>query len=157
MSSTYIGNHIRLTVFGQSHSEAVGMTLDGLPAGIAVDPEALQAFLKRRAPGRNDWSTARREADEPEFLCGLKDGRTCGAPLTAIIRNNNTRSQDYDELRFLPRPGHADYTARLRHHGYEDFAGGHSSALHQRRYPAAGVVPPRHHGHGPHHPDRRDL
>ena len=124
MSSTYIGNHIRLTVFGQSHSEAVGMTLDGLPAGIAVDPEALQTFLKRRAPGRNDWSTARREADEPEFLCGLKDGRTCGAPLTAIIRNNNTRSQDYDELRFLPRPGHADYTARLRHHGYEDFAGG---------------------------------
>ena len=124
MSSTYIGNHIRLTVFGQSHSEAIGMTLDGLPAGLAVDMEALQTFLSRRAPGRNSWSTSRREEDEPEFLCGLKDGRTCGAPLTAIIRNRNTRSQDYDGLRFLPRPGHADYTARLRYHGYEDFSGG---------------------------------
>ena len=124
MSSIYNGAVLRLSVFGQSHAEAVGMTLEGLPAGIPVDLDALQIFLNRRAPGRNDWSTSRREEDCPEFLCGLKDGKTCGAPLTAIIRNRNTRSSDYEQLRFLPRPGHADYTAQLRYGGFQDVAGG---------------------------------
>ena len=124
MSSIYNGAVLRLSVFGQSHAEAVGMTLEGLPAGLPVDPDALQSFLNRRAPGRNDWSTSRREEDCPEFLCGLKDGKTCGAPLTAIIRNRNTRSSDYEQLRFLPRPGHADYTAQLRYGGFQDVAGG---------------------------------
>lgn len=124
MSSIYNGAVLRLSVFGQSHAEAVGMTLDGLPAGLPVDPDALQSFLNRRAPGRNDWSTSRREEDCPEFLCGLKDGKTCGAPLTAIIRNRNTRSVDYEQLRCLPRPGHADYTAQLRYGGFQDVAGG---------------------------------
>ena len=124
MSSIYNGAVLRLSVFGQSHAEAVGMTLDGLPAGVPVDLDALQIFLNRRAPGRNDWSTSRREEDCPEFLCGLKDGKTCGAPLTAIIRNRNTRSSDYEQLRCLPRPGHADYTAQLRYGGFQDVAGG---------------------------------
>ena len=124
MGSTWIGNRIRLSIFGQSHSTAIGMTLDGLPAGMAVDTGMLQSFLNRRAPGRNDWSTARREEDAPEFLCGLKDGRTCGAPLTAIIRNTNARPQDYVNLMTLPRPGHADYTAGLKHHGFQDASGG---------------------------------
>ena len=124
MSSTYRGAKLCLSIFGQSHSGAVGMTLDGLPAGLPVDTEALQRFLDRRAPGRNAWSTPRKESDVPEFLCGLKDGFTCGAPLTAILRNTNTVSKDYDSLRHLPRPGHADYTAQLRHHGYQDAAGG---------------------------------
>ena len=124
MSSFYHGAVLRLSVFGQSHAEAIGMTLDGLPAGIPVDTEALQRFLDRRAPGRNDWSTPRREEDLPEFLCGLKDGKTCGAPLTAIIRNRNPRSGDYDALRSRPRPGHADYTAQLRYGGFQDAAGG---------------------------------
>ena len=124
MSSIYNGAVLRLSVFGQSHAEAVGMTLEGLPAGIPVDLDALQIFLNRRAPGRNDWSTSRREEDCPEFLCGLKDGKTCGAPLTAIIRNRNTRSSDYEQLRCLPRPGHADYTAQLRYGGFQDVAGG---------------------------------
>ena len=124
MSSIYNGAVLRLSVFGQSHAEAVGMTLEGLPAGLPVDPDALQSFLNRRAPGRNDWSTSRREEDCPEFLCGLKDGKTCGAPLTAIIRNRNTRSSDYEQLRCLPRPGHADYTAQLRYGGFHDIAGG---------------------------------
>ena len=119
MSSIYNGAVLRLSVFGQSHAEAVGMTLEGLPAGLPVDPDALQSFLNRRAPGRNDWSTSRREEDCPEFLCGLKDGKTCGAPLTAIIRNRNTRSSDYEQLRCLPRPGHADYTAQLRYGGFQ--------------------------------------
>ena len=124
MSSIYNGAVLRLSVFGQSHAEAVGMTLEGLPAGVPVDLDALQSFLNRRAPGRNDWSTSRREEDCPEFLCGLKDGKTCGAPLTAIIRNRNTRSSDYEQLRCLPRPGHADYTAQLRYGGFQDVAGG---------------------------------
>ncbi len=124
MSSVFIGQRIRLSIFGQSHSEAIGMTLDGLPAGLPVDLEQLQAFLNRRAPGRNSWSTPRREEDRPEFLCGIKDGFTCGAPLTAVIRNTNTRSKDYSALRTVPRPGHADFTAAIKHGGYQDYAGG---------------------------------
>ena len=107
MSSIY-GRNIRLSLFGQSHSEAIGMTLDGIPSGIRVDRERLQHFLNRRAPGRNAWSTSRREEDIPEFLCGLKGDITCGAPLTAVIRNRNARSADYSEFIVKPRPGHAD-------------------------------------------------
>ena len=124
MSSSFSGRRLHLSVFGQSHSEAIGMTLEGLPAGIPVDTEELQRFLARRAPGQNDWSTPRRETDCPEFLCGLKDGFTCGTPITAILRNNNTKSRDYDRLKTLPRPGHADYTAEIKYHGYQDYAGG---------------------------------
>ena len=124
MSSSFIGQRLRLSIFGQSHSEAIGMTLDGLPAGIPVDLETLQQFLNRRAPGRNDWSPPRREEDRPEFLCGLKDGFTCGAPLTAIIHNSNTRPKDYSQLKITPRPGHADYTAEVKYRGYQDFSGG---------------------------------
>lgn len=118
------GEHLRLTIFGQSHAPAIGMTLEGLPAGEAIDMEALQAFLERRAPGRNDWSTPRREADAPEFLSGLVGNVTCGAPLTAIIRNTNTRSGDYANLAVVPRPGHADYTAQVKYGGHQDYAGG---------------------------------
>ncbi len=124
MSSIWIGKRIRLSIFGQSHAEAIGMTLDGLPAGMNVDMDMLQRFLNRRAPGRSEWSTARREEDIPEFLCGLKDGLTCGAPLTAIIRNTNVRKKDYADLQTLPRPGHADFTAQLRYHGFQDTSGG---------------------------------
>ena len=118
------GEHLRLTIFGQSHAPAIGMTLEGLPAGEAIDMEALQAFLKRRAPGQNAWSTPRKEADAPEFLSGLVENVTCGAPLTAIIRNTNTRSGDYANLAVLPRPGHADYTAQVKYGGHQDYAGG---------------------------------
>ncbi len=123
MSSVYTGN-FTVAIFGQSHAPAIGVTMDGLPAGFAVDPEALQRFLARRAPGQNAWSTPRREADVPEILCGLKNGRTCGAPLTAIIRNTNTRSGDYENLMDIPRPGHADYTAQMKFGGAQDVAGG---------------------------------
>ena len=124
MSSTFTGLHLRLSIFGQSHSAAVGMTLDGLPAGLPVDLDRLQSFLNRRAPGQNDWSTPRREEDRPEFLCGLKDGYTCGAPLTAVIHNSNTRPKDYSRLKITPRPGHADYTAELKYGGFQDYSGG---------------------------------
>ncbi|MBR0066658.1 MAG: chorismate synthase [Kiritimatiellae bacterium] len=123
MSSSY-GENIRITIFGQSHAPAIGVTIEGLPAGFTIDRAALQAFLDRRAPGRDETSTARHEADEPEFLSGLVGDVTCGAPLTAIIRNTNTRSQDYDALRAVPRPGHADWPAQVRFGGFQDVAGG---------------------------------
>lgn len=123
MSSTY-GENLKLTLFGQSHGPAIGMTLDGIPAGLNVDTEKLQQFLTRRAPGGNSWSTPRKEADKPEFLAGIENGRTCGAPIAAIIRNTNTRSGDYENLRDIPRPGHADYTAQMKYGGFQDAAGG---------------------------------
>ena len=83
---SYFGKEIHISIFGQSHAECIGVTIDGLPAGEAVDEEALRAFMLRRAPGRSAESTARREADEPHIICGLHNGRTCGAPLTAIIK-----------------------------------------------------------------------
>lgn len=123
MSSTY-GEHLKLSIFGQSHAPAIGMTLDGIPAGLPVDFEKLQVFLNRRAPGQNDYSTPRKEEDRPEFLSGVLNGFTCGAPIAAIIRNTNTRSGDYANLKDCPRPGHADYTAEIKYHGFQDPAGG---------------------------------
>lgn len=123
MSSTY-GEHLRLTIFGQSHSAAIGVTVEGLPAGFPIDMAALQSLLERRAPGRDKNSTSRREPDVPEFLSGLTGNVTCGAPLTAIIRNTNTRSGDYSELERKPRPGHADYTAYVKYGASRDYAGG---------------------------------
>ena len=89
MSSTY-GKHIHLSIFGQSHGPAIGMTLDGIPAGLSVDFEKLQEFLDRRAPGNNTFSTARKEKDIPEFLSGIVNGYTCGAPISAVIYNQNS-------------------------------------------------------------------
>ncbi len=123
MSSTY-GEMIRLSIFGQSHGPAIGMTLDGVPAGLPVDLDKLQEFLGRRAPGQNNWSTPRKEADRPEFLSGILNGFTTGAPIAAIIRNTNTRSGDYNNLKNCPRPGHADYTAQMKYRGFQDAAGG---------------------------------
>ena len=117
-------NKLALSIFGQSHAPAIGMTLDGIPAGIQIDFDELQQFLNRRAPGRNPWSTARKEDDIPDFLTGLVNGRTCGAPITAVIHNKNTRSADYDNLKKIPRPGHADFPAHVKYGGFQDVAGG---------------------------------
>ena len=106
------GKRLTVSVFGQSHAAAIGAVIDGLPAGVKIDREALQAFLNRRAPGQGAYATARKEADMPEFLSGLKDGVVTGAPIAAVIRNSDTRSGDYEALKTLPRPGHADYTAQ---------------------------------------------
>jgi len=100
------------------------MTLDGVPAGQDVNIEKLCAFLARRAPGRFPWSTPRREEDIPEILSGIVNDKTCGVPITAIIRNQNTRSADYDALWDIPRPGHADFTARVKHGPFTDMRGG---------------------------------
>lgn len=123
MSSSY-GENLRIHIFGESHGPAVGVAVEGIPAGERVDLEELQRFLDRRAPGRSAWSTPRKEADVPEFLSGLREGRTCGTPLTAILKSANTRSGDYDALRDVPRPGHADYTAWVKYGESRDSRGG---------------------------------
>lgn len=123
MSSEF-GNKIRVGVFGQSHGRAIGVTVHGLPAGEEIDLNELQAFMERRRGGKNAMSTSRSEADRPQFLSGLENGKTCGSPLCAVIENANTRSGDYDELKNKPRPGHADYTAFVKWQGEADMRGG---------------------------------
>ena len=124
MSNSF-GSIYRFTIFGQSHAPAIGVTIEGLPSGSPVDMDALRAFLDRRAPGKSPLSTARREADAPELLSGLgPDGKSCGAPLTFLIRNGDTRSKDYEQLHYVPRPGHADWPAMARFGESRDYAGG---------------------------------
>ena len=110
-------------MFGQSHSESIGCVLDGVPAGEKIDFDALYAFMKRRAPG-DRFSTPRKEADFPKIVSGVVEGVTCGAPICAVIDNTNTRSHDYDSLKNTPRPGHSDYTALIKHGGFNDARGG---------------------------------
>ena len=118
------GDKLCVELFGQSHAAAIGVTVEGLPAGERVDPEALQRFLERRAPGRSALSTARREPDRPVFLSGLTNGVLDGAPLTALIENRDRRGADYERFRDVPRPGHADYTARVKYGAGCDMRGG---------------------------------
>ena len=132
MSSTF-GNNIKVSIFGQSHSAAIGVSIDGIPVGMILDEEKLAGFLERRAPGRDNTSTQRKEEDKPEFISGFmkdEEGRlvTCGAPVAAILRNSDARSEDYEELKDIPRPGHADFTAHIKYGGFEDYrSGGHLS------------------------------
>ena len=123
MSSEF-GRTLRVGVFGQSHGAAIGVSIDGLPAGERIDLAELQAFLDRRRPGKSPLSTARKEADAPEFLSGLRDGATCGSPLCAVIYNSDQHSSDYAELADKPRPSHADYTAWVKWGGQADMRGG---------------------------------
>lgn len=123
MSGVY-GDILKVAIFGQSHSPAVGATVYGLPAGLEIDLEELGRFMARRAPGRSALTTARREADEPELVSGLYRGRTCGAPVTLLIRNTDARPEDYEPLADIPRPGHADYTAYVKYSGAGDPRGG---------------------------------
>lgn len=111
-------------IFGESHGPAIGVTLTGLPSGLSLDMEAIQAELDRRAPGRSDLSTTRKEADVPEIISGVFEGKLTGTPLTAIFRNEDTHSEDYAALRYRPRPGHADYSGFHRYDGANDPRGG---------------------------------
>lgn len=119
-----LGHKLRITVFGQSHAKAIGCVVEGLPAGFRPDMDRVAAFLARRAPGRDPWSTKRREADTPEILSGMVDGALCGAPLSAVICNSDQHSKDYEELRRTPRPSHADYTAWVKYGESYDIRGG---------------------------------
>ena len=122
--SSFFGQHLKLSLFGQSHGAGIGVTMDGFPAGMTIDMEALSAMMARRAPGQNAMTTARREADQPEFLSGVLNGRTTGQPIAALIRNTDQHSRDYGDGVDLVRPGHADYTGHVRYFSQEDWRGG---------------------------------
>lgn len=123
MGSTW-GNSIKISIFGESHGAAIGVTLDGFPSGVPYDEAFVLREMERRAPGRNKQSTARREADLPRILSGVYNGKTTGTPLCAVIENADQHSGDYAALAAQPRPGHADYTGMLRYHGCNDPRGG---------------------------------
>lgn len=112
------------TIFGESHGPAIGVTLTGVPAGLELDLDFIRSELARRRPGQNALSTARNEADEPEILSGVFEGKTTGTPLCAIIRNSDTRSKDYSQLKICPRPSHGDYAGSVRYQGCNDYRGG---------------------------------
>ena len=115
---------MRYVIFGESHGPAIGVVLEGVPAGLELDLERVSAEMARRAPGGSPLSTARKEADVPEILSGLFEGRTTGTPLCAVIANTDTRSRDYAKLKDLPRPGHGDYAGYVRYQGCNDYRGG---------------------------------
>ncbi len=123
VSSTW-GNNIKISIFGESHGKAIGVVVDGLPAGEKIDFEEILLQMSRRSPGKNDLESKREEKDYPEILSGLKNFTTTGSPLSAIIANENFRHSDYDEELLLIRPGHADYTVHMRYNGFEDHLGG---------------------------------
>lgn len=118
------GSKIKLSIFGESHGNAIGITIDGLPAGFSIDMDKIMMEMARRAPGKSSLSTPRKESDIPEILSGYFEGKTTGTPLCAIIRNSNTKSKDYSKLKDVMRPGHADYTGVVRYKGFNDYRGG---------------------------------
>lgn len=134
------GKNFRVQIFGQSHSESVGVTIDGIPPGIDIDAAELQHDLDRRKPGARG-TTPRKEADEPQIICGLFNGKSSGAPLTMLFANQNTRSSDYEKHRPFPRPGHADFVATEKFRGFEDYrGGGHFSGRLTVNLVAAGTI-----------------
>ena len=115
---------LRYAIFGESHGPAIGVVVENLPAGIPVEMDFIRRELNRRRARAGGLSTTRLEGDEPEILSGVFESKTTGTPLCAIIRNENTRSQDYERTRHLARPSHADYTGYLRYQGFADYRGG---------------------------------
>ena len=128
MFNSTFGNLLRLTSFGESHGPAVGGVLDGFPAGIEIDTDFVQAELNRRRPGQSRITTPRKEPDEVEFLSGIFGGRSTGCPIGFIVRNTNQHSSDYENLRNLYRPSHADYTYSCKYGIRDHRGGGRSSA-----------------------------
>lgn len=123
MSSEF-GKNIKLSIFGESHGEAVGCVIDGMPAGIRLDIDKIYVDMKRRAPGQDKSATPRLEKDIPHILSGVLDNVTTGAPLAMIIENTNTKSGDYSNLMTVPRPSHSDYPAYVKYEGNNDIRGG---------------------------------
>lgn len=118
------GKKITLTIFGESHGHSIGCVLGNLPAGIKLDTDMIAAQMQRRAPGNSPLATSRKEADAFEIVSGLFNGHTTGAPLCMFIQNSTQRSNDYNILQDVMRPGHADYTGRVKYKGFNDYRGG---------------------------------
>lgn len=132
---------MRHTIFGESHGPAIGVTLEGVPAGLKLDLDFMQKELSRRATGRNALSTARKEADQVQVLSGLFEGKTTGTPLTLLIANGDQHSSDYEAIRYTPRPSHGDYAGFIQSHGHLDYrGGGHFSGRLTAPLVAAGAV-----------------
>ncbi|MDR1753553.1 MAG: chorismate synthase [Eubacterium sp.] len=122
--SIFKGDNISIDIFGESHGNAIGVVINGLPAGEHINNTELMEFLDRRAPGRNAFSTSRNESDAPNFLSGIMNGLTGGTPVCAIIYNSDQHSTDYESIKNIPRPGHADYSAHVKFSGVADMRGG---------------------------------
>lgn len=139
MGSTF-GHSIKLSLFGESHGEMIGITITGLASGIQLDMEYIQAYMRKRS-SRSDISTGRRESDEIHIVSGLFNGYTTGTPLTILIKNNDTNSKDYTKTKDILRPSHADYTAYEKYLGYQDYrGGGHFSGRLTAPLVAAGAI-----------------
>lgn len=135
------GHIFRVHIFGESHGECVGITIDGCPAGLSINEDDLLPDLERRKGGKQKGTTPRQEADYPFFKSGVFNGKTTGFPITILFENNNTRSEDYQKQRSFPRPGHADFTAHAKFGGNEDYrGGGHFSARLTTGLVAAGAI-----------------
>ncbi|HAQ40320.1 MAG TPA: chorismate synthase [Clostridiales bacterium] len=122
--SSITGNKLKVSIFGESHGEGIGVVVDGLPPGIELDLDYIDFQMKRRAPGQNDISTPRKESDRYKILSGFFENKTTGAPLCAIIFNEDKNSKDYSEIKNKIRPGHSDYTGYIKYRGYNDYRGG---------------------------------
>ncbi len=118
------GRLLRFSIYGESHGVGVGVIVDGMPAGVRLDMDLLNGELQRRRPGQGKLTTQRRETDQPHFMSGVLDGVTTGTPITVHFKNKDARSKHYDRLAIVPRPGHADWPAHVRHHGQNDHRGG---------------------------------
>ncbi len=127
MSATW-GNKLKITIFGESHSDAIGVVLDGVPAGVKLNFKEIRKQMTRRAPNGGEFSTPRKEADNAEILCGVLNGITEGTPICAVIKNTNTKSSDYSQLKDVMRPSHADYGYRVKYNGFNDIRGGGASS-----------------------------
>ncbi len=138
MSNTF-GEYLRITTWGESHGPGIGVVIDGLPAGLPVTPQLLQRQLKRRRPG-GALSSPRREPDEPQILSGVFEGRTLGTPLSIYIESSDVRSQDYESLADIYRPGHADFTTEARYGHRDPRGGGRASARETAARVAAGAI-----------------
>src|SRR5215213_3460990 len=135
------GRLFRISIFGESHGPAVGIIIDGCPAGIELTEVDFTTDIERRKGGKQKGTTPRQETDAPLFYSGVFNNKTTGAPLTILFENNNTRSGDYEKQRAVPRPGHADFVAHQKYGGFEDFrGGGHFSGRLTLCLVAAGVV-----------------
>ena len=123
MSGVY-GRKIKMTIFGESHGASIGLVIDGLPPGLGIDIDFIKREMERRAPGRNLLSTQRQEKDAFLIQSGVFEGRTTGTPLCALIPNSDSHSKDYSILKDNMRPGHADYSGKIKYKGFNDYRGG---------------------------------